>query len=332
VTDTPTMTVREKPHLQCVTHYLIKEVPTARPDESAGAVRERMIGRRYDDASHVFLVADNGQLRGIVEIADVISAPATTPLAAIATDINSPIVTPDTDREEAASIAIRAGLSVLGVCDADFRFVGAVPAKALISILRDEHLEDLHHMAGILGKTEAAKAALAAPPYRRALYRLPWLLVGMAGSILTTALMAGFQAALMAHIAVAFFVPAIVYLADAVGTQTEVVTVRGLSLTATDLVPLLIGELGTSILVGATLGLLAYPLVWLVFGSAALAATVAIALAVACVVATMIGILLPWLFARLGYDPALASGPIATVFQDSLSLLTYFLTASVLVF
>jgi magnesium transporter len=33
-----------------------------------------------------------------------------------------------------------------------------VPAAALISILRDEHLEDLHHMAGILGKSSACRS------------------------------------------------------------------------------------------------------------------------------------------------------------------------------
>jgi magnesium transporter len=49
-------------------------------------------------------------------------------------------------------------------------------------------------------------------------------------------------------------------------------------------------------------------------------------------VATTIGFLLPWLFAKLGYDPALASGPLATVIQDVISLLIYFMIASVLVF
>jgi magnesium transporter len=187
-------------------------------------------------------------------------------------------------------------------------------------------------MVGILGKSEAAKAALLAPPYQRALYRLPWLLVGMIGSGLATALMARFEAALAAHIAVAFFIPAIVYLADAVGTQSEAVAVRGLSLSGADLTTLLAGELGTGILIGMTLGLLACPLVWLAFDSAALAATVAIALVAASSLATSIGLLLPWGFARLGYDPALGSGPLATVVQDVLSLLIYFLVASVLVF
>jgi magnesium transporter len=320
------------PHPQSVAHYLVKGVPVARPDESAAAVRERLTSHTYDDASHVFVVAEGGRLAGVAEIGDVLAAADKAQVAGLARAANSHIVTPNTDREEAASAAIHAGISVLAVCEADGRFVGAVPASALISILRDEHLEDLHLMAGILVKSEAARAALTAPPYRRALYRLPWLMVGMAGSALATAMMARFEAVLAAHIAVAFLKPAIVYLADAVGTQSEAVAVRGLSLTSASLAPLVAGELGTGILIGATLGLLAYPLVWLAFGSVALAATVAIALVAASSLATTIGLLLPALFAKLGYDPALGSGPVATVVQDVLSLLIYFLVASALLF
>lgn len=317
---------------QTVAHYLVEAVPTARPNATAESVRAQLSRQRYEDASHVFLVNEDGRLVGLAAIGDVMAGPAASPVNELARDINSHVVTPTTDREEAASEAIRAGISVLGVCDADGRFVGAVPASALIAILRDEHLEDLHHMAGILSRSEAAKAALMAPPPRRALYRLPWLLVGMAGSAFATAMMTRFETALAAHIAVAFFIPAIVYLADAVGTQSEAVAVRGLSLANAGLASLLAAELATGVLIGLTLGSLALPLVWLAFGSVALAATVAIALVVASSVATTIGLLLPALFGRLGYDPALGSGPLATVIQDVLSLLIYFLIASVLVF
>ncbi len=93
---------------------------------------------------------------------------------------------------------------------------------------------------------------------------------------------------------------------------------------------LLMGEIGTGVLIGATLGALALPLVWLAFGSLALGATVAIALTVASSIATAIGFLLPWFFARFGYDPALGSGPVATVIQDAFSLMGYILTASLL--
>jgi magnesium transporter len=320
------------PDAHSVMHYCVKAVPTGWPEEAAGAVRDRLTGHHYDDASHVFVVAPDGRLVGVVEIADLIGADAAGGIYGLMKNDRCPVVSVDSDREQAASIAIRAGGSALAVCDSSGRFIGAVPADALMSILRDEHLEDLHHMAGILASSEAAKAALEAPPHRQALHRLPWLLIGMAGSALATAMMARFETALTTHIAVAFFIPGIIYLADAVGTQSEVITIRGLSLTDGAVFPRLAGELATSILIGATLGALAYPLVWLVFGNAALAVTVAVSIMAASVVATMVGILLPWLFARLGYDPALASGPIATVLQDMLSLLTYFLTASALIF
>ena len=320
------------PHPQTVARYIITAVPIGRLDESVGDVRERLIGRKYDDASHVFVVTETGKLSGIVGIDRFFDSPAATPLGGLIDNVSANGLALTTDREEAASVAIRAGVSILGVCDSEGRFVGAVPASALMSILRDEHLEDLHHMAGILGKSEAAKAALVSPPYSRALYRLPWLLVGMAGSAVATAMMVRFETALAANIAVALFIPAIVYLADAIGTQSEAVVVRGLSLTATDLAPLLIGELGTGILIGGALGAIAFPLVWLGFGSGLLAATVAITLLAASSVATTIGFLLPWLFARFGYDPAFGAGPVATVIQDVLSLLIYFTIAAALVF
>lgn len=317
---------------QSVERYLVKAVPTARPADSAGAVRLHLMEKRYDDASHLFVVDEDYRLIGVAEIADVMAAASTSEVGELASPTNAHVVLPNTDREDAASAAIRSGVSVLGVCDRHGRFVGAVPASALISILRDEHLEDLHHMVGILGKSETAKAALLAPPHRRALYRLPWLLVGMVGSAIATAMMARFETALATHISVAFFIPAIVYLADAVGTQSEAVAVRGLSLTDSAIAPLVAGELGTGILIGTTLAAVAYPLIWLTFGSAALAATVALALIVASSLATSIGLLLPWAFARRGYDPALGSGPLATVVQDVLSLTIYFVIAWLLIF
>jgi magnesium transporter len=82
-----------------------------------------------------------------------------------------------------------------------------------------------------------------------------------------------------------------------------------------------------------TLGCLAFPFVWLAFSSVGLAATVAVALAVASIISTVFVFTMPWLFARLGcYDPTLGSGPVATVVQDTFSLLTYFVVPSLLVF
>jgi magnesium transporter len=193
-----------------------------------------------------------------------------------------------------------------------------------MSILREEHVEDLHHMAGILSKSEAARAALLAPPYRRALYRLPWLALGLLGSAVATIMMSRFEPILAANIAIAFFIPAIVYVADAVGTQAEAVAVRGISLAQEMPASVLWGEFGTGVLIGGTFALVSFPAIWLLFGSVGLATTVALTLVAASSVATSIGVALPWTFARFGYDPAYGSGPVATVIQDLVSLAIYF--------
>jgi magnesium transporter len=186
-------------------------------------------------------------------------------------------------------------------------------------------------MAGIMGRSEEARDALAAPPWRRAFFRLPWLIVGLAGSAAATGLMSAFEAELAKSIAIAFFVPAVVYIADAVGTQSEAVAVRGLSLTRGNLWPLLAGEIATGALIGLAIAVLAFPAVGLAFADWNLAGAVAMSVWVASSIATAIGFGLPWLFDRFSIDPALGSGPIATVIQDVLSILVYLLIASWLV-
>jgi magnesium transporter len=61
------------------------------------------------------------------------------------------------------------------------------------------------------------------------------------------------------------------------------------------------------------------------------APSVTVALFAACSTATVVAMTLPWLFSRLGADPAFGSGPLATVVQDLLSLVLYFVVASAIV-
>jgi magnesium transporter len=149
--------------------------------------------------------------------------------------------------------------------------------------------------------------------------------------MLAAVVIARFERVLERQLAVAFFVPAIVYLADAIGTQTEAVVVRGLSLNRLSLRHLLADELRTGLLIGLALAMLSLPIVVLGFGDVRLGLSVAAAIFVAGGMATTIGLLLPWLLQRLGSDPAYGSGPVATVVQDVLSLLIYFAIAGVLI-
>jgi magnesium transporter len=310
-----------RPH-ETVGAHVVASVARALPEETAAQVLRRVSAEKPVIAELVLMVDAAGVLKGTVPISRLFAARADETLARLA-DASLPSVTAETDQERAASLALHHGVDALAVVDAGGRALGVMPAQALMQVLRREHVEDLHVLAGIQREAARARHAIEDPPLRRARHRLPWLAAGLAGSAVATAAMAGFESTLERTLAVAFFVPGIVYLADAIGTQSEAIAVRGLSLTRTGIAHLLVGELRTGMLLGAVLGLVSFLPVWLVFGDARLAGAVASAIFAAGTVAAGLGLALPWWLARSGRDPALGSGPLATVIQDVVTVFVY---------
>ena len=280
----------------------------AYPGDSAAALRTQIRHRQQSTWELVCVIEADERLLGTLTAAELLALPDEAELGAAARR-DSVRVLPGTDQEKMASIALHHGVSAMPVVDAAGRLVGVVGPTRLMKILRREHVEDLHRLAGITRESDRAREAIEEAPMRRVRHRLPWLLVGLGGSMVATFVVARFESALAAMPALAFFVPGLVYLADAIGTQSEAVAVRGLSLSHVGLAKLIGGELRTGLLIGLVLALLAFPMIWVVFGQLHLAAAVALALAGASVVASVLGLLLPWLLARFGSDPAYGSGP-----------------------
>jgi magnesium transporter len=98
---------------------------------------------------------------------------------------------------------------------------------------------------------------------------------GAIGSMLKTYVMTRFELALQSQVILAFFVPGLVYLADAIGTQTEAIAVHVLSLQCA-VGAMIAGELRTGLIIGLTLGALTFPVVWLIFGDVRLALEVSL--------------------------------------------------------
>jgi magnesium transporter len=310
--------------------HLVKSIPRVHPDESVAAALPGLAGNAFDYAGAIYVVDGEDRLLGLAPMSRLLAAtPGQSVLEVARTDF--PVVTLDTDQEEVASLAIRHGMTTMPVVDERRRLIGVVPPDAFFAILRQEHVEDLHRFVGITRQRDRARNAIEDPPLRRVLDRLPWLLVGLAGSMLATWIMAGFEDDLKAKMAIAFFIPGLVYLADAIGTQTEAIAVRGLSFSQEPIRVLLSGELRTGLLLGLILALPVFPFVWFVFGDGWLAASVSLALIFAGTAATTIGLGFPWILSRLGKDPAFGSGPLATIFQDVLSLIIYFTVITLLV-
>lgn len=288
---------------------------------------QQMREQTFDVADVLYVVNDRRELLGCVDAVAMFKAPEQAKLGDLLR-VQTPVVRPEYRLEWVAHMAMHHALSSVPVTDHDNRLLGAIPAQALMGVLYSEHVQDMHRLAGISHDMRQARGALEESPPTRARHRLPWLLVGLLGSVAATFVMSRYEAALGARVEIAFFVPGIVYLADAIGTQSEAVAVRGLSVAHQPLGKLLVGELGTGALIGLVLAALIFPAVMLIFSDPRLAAAVSLAVMFSGTAAAFMGLLLPWTLSRLGRDPAFGSGPVATVIQDVLSLLVYLVTCT----
>ncbi|MGH3330796.1 MAG: magnesium transporter, partial [Nocardioidaceae bacterium] len=283
--------------------------------------------REYDSAS-VIAVCEGETLAGLVTIERLLAADPTAAIRDIM-DTSPPVVNPQTHQERVAWLAFQHGEPGLAVVDEHARFRGLVPAQSLLAVLLAEHDEDMARLGGFLSSASSARSASTEPVAHRLAHRIPWILIGLLGALFSAGLVGSFESVLEEQVLVAFFVPGVVYIADAVGTQTETLVIRGLSL-GVEIRRVVARELLTGLMLGLLLALVTYPTVQLIWHDPDIALTVAVAMFAACSTATVVAMALPWLIQRLGKDPAFGSGPLATVVQDLLTVVIYFAAASVI--
>lgn len=322
------MSQDQTPSLGTAAAHATSRVPVVAPDDTVDTALAALRGHRFDSAA-VLAVCRGTRLAGLVTIERLLAAPPEASMAQVM-DAAPPVVTPVTLQERAAWTALRHDEPSLAVVDNQGRFAGLIPPQRLMAVLMAEHDEDLARLAGFLGTASAARQASTESISRRLWHRLPWLLVGLLGAMLSAGVVSAFELALQREVLLAFFVPAVVYLADAVGTQTETLVVRGLSV-GVPVGRIAVREVASGLLIGTLLAVLALTTTWWIWGNAEVALAVGLALLAACSIATLVAMLLPWLFTRFGADPVYGSGPLATVLQDLLSILIYLATAAAIV-
>jgi magnesium transporter len=303
------------------------QVPQAAPEDTVADVLARMRGRAFDSVSAV-AVTDGERLVGVVTIERLLAAHDSQPMRDLL-DPSAPVATPNTDQERAVWVALRRGRLDLAVVDDEGRYRGLIPPQRLVRILVHEHEEDLARLGGFGGSSRSAREATAERVPRRLWHRLPWLVLGLVGSVAAAGVIDSFERALDRQILLAIFLPGVVYMADAVGTQTETLVIRGLSV-GVSIRTVAWREIVTGALLGLLLAATFWVVVVVVWGNAAVATAVSLALLAACSIATLVAMALPWILHRCGRDPAFGSGPLATVVQDFLSIASYFVIATAL--
>lgn len=162
-------------------------------------------------------------------------------------------------------------------------------------------------------------------------HRLPWLILGLLGGIFTSFIVSRFEHNLSNDIRLVFFIPVIVYMSDAIGTQTETIYIRHLQKGHANFLKYFLKETGLGLSLGAIFGLIIGLFAYYWLHSAQIGLTVGLAMLANVTLAPILATVIPAILYKERSDPALGSGPVATIIQDFISLLIYFVIASLIV-
>ncbi len=237
----------------------------------------------------------------------------------------------DTDQEEVAAQAARYDLLAVPVVDDQNRLVGIVTVDDIIDVVKEEATEDLFKLAG----SSDGELLYEQRSLRVAGLRLPSLLLSVVGLLATGFLLQYFQLRFSEALYLLAFVPVIMGLGGSIGSQTSMVAVRGLStgrLEAGDgrLMAFFVRQLRVAVLLGLACGLLVGGVALLQRRNGMFGLVVGLSLFLAILLASATGALIPLALRRLGFDPAVASGPVLSTANDITGILIYFGLAAAL--
>ena len=322
----------------------------------AEAINEIRAAEIDEDFYSVFVVNRLGQFLGDVRIRSLITVPANTRIKQLI-DTDTIGVKLDTDQEEVRNIFSKNDLIVVPVLDMNNKLVGRITADRIIEVAEEEAAEDMYVMAG----TDAAELENISALHAAGV-RMTWLLPCLVGTAVTAVVVLLFKNVFIeaGHLAIfltAFaFTPMIAAISGNAGLQTSAIVVSGLA--TGDLAALKIGqvfarEVRVALFVALACGIaggLICTLLPNLINTAALAGdpvnaavepvelaqhlrivfAFATAMFSAIMVATTLGLFLPFLFRRVGIDPAISSGPLVTTANDSISVAIYLALALLL--
>jgi len=315
---------------------LISVMEDATVNEAMSKIRAAQID---EDFFSIFVVNRQGRFVGDVRIRHLLTAPEKTQIKELL-NTDTIYVYVDTDQEEVANIFRRNDLIVVPVLKRTGKLVGRITADRIIEVAEEEAAEDMYAMAG----TDTAELETVSI-LRAARVRMTWLLPCLLGTAVTALAILLFKDKFFtADLAVIYatavaFAPPIAAISGNAGLQTSAIVVCGLAtgdLAAQKLSQVFIREARVAVLVAFCCGLvgallciflpqlLSNPAIAISFSDQLrIAFAFGTAMFSAIMVATTLGLVLPFLFRRIGIDPAISSGPLVTTANDSVSVTIY---------
>ncbi|MDZ4714607.1 MAG: magnesium transporter [Cytophagales bacterium] len=277
--------------------------------------------------STVFVVDNHDKLLGKVTLQALVISDASKLVSDI---LEEDIVSVETymPDNEVAGIMKKYDLESVPVVNVHGQLVGRITIDDIVDVITEQAEEDRQLMSGITEDVEEDDTI-----WKNTRARLPWLLIGVFGGLISARFMGLFEQELARITAIAFFVPLIQATGGNVGIQSSSLVVQSLASSGyveEDVWQRLSKVIFVALLNGFFLSITVFGANWLLFGNERLSVVVSIALFGVVLFASLVGTITPLILDRFGVNPAIASGPFITTINDLLGLTVYFLTVSIL--
>ncbi|MCO8044419.1 magnesium transporter [Acinetobacter bohemicus] len=305
------------------------EYATLKPNMS---VKDAIKMLRYEapDSETIYLayVLDEARkLLGVLSLKQLILAEEQSNISDLmATDIIFAYF--DSDQNEVAKTIARYDLLALPIIDHAGVMVGIVTYDDAMDVAREEATEDFLKSGAVDASSKLSlKSAPILQLYQKRVY---WLVFLVFGSLLSGIGIAHFEDIIAANIVLVFFLPLLVGSGGNAGSQSATLMVRALAtgdVHFRDWFYLLGRESLVALCLGGTMAL-AVSLLGYYRGDEMVALVLALSMMGIVLLGCLIGMSLPFMLNRFGFDPASASAPLVTSICDATGVLVYLFIAS----
>jgi magnesium transporter len=281
-------------------------------------VREKR--EKVENLYYLWVVDDAGKLAGLISMKDLVLA---SPVSKISVIMNPEVISANvlTDQEEVARLVKKYNLVNIPVVDDQLRLVGRITHDDIIDVIEEEADEDISLMAGVIAQEITEES-----PLKISRARLPWLILGLFGELVSALVISHFEGSLQKIIALSFFIPVMMAMGGSTGTQAATIVVRGLATGDISLVNVrrrIWLEMRVAFFNGFVCGVLLGLIVGSWLSDYRLGGIVTLAMTLIVLNSGFIGSAVPLTLKRMNIDPALATGPFVTTSNDVLSLVIY---------
>ena len=273
---------------------------------------------------YTYVVNDDNQLVGVISLRDLIVNEDDTMVSDVMSERVIAVHVGD-DQEDVAQTFRDYDFLALPITDYEDHLLGIVTVDDIIDVIDDEAASDYSGLAGV--NVEEVDEN----PVKAASRRLPWLVTLLFLGMTTATLINHYEELVSKASILAVFISLITGTAGNAGTQSLAVAVRRLAISDDsdkNFKKLIIGEVLTGLVTGFVTGITLFIIVGIWKHNFILGFVIGTAMMAAITVATLAGSLIPMVMEKLGFDPAVASGPFITTLSDLTSVLIYFNIAS----